>query len=107
MRRHWCGERPAPAAALRNAAPGRHGAPPPVTTNRREELADGEAVRAACPHEKRGPGREIAVLERCEARLSQERQRTEGPMRQAALRPPRFLRGLTNASDAQRARARG
>ena len=72
MRRHWCGERPAPAAALRNAAPGRHGAPPPVTTNRREELADGEAMRAACPHEKRGPGREIAVLERCEAPASRK-----------------------------------
>src|SRR6185312_13411204 len=44
------------------AAPGRHGTPPPATPSRREELADGEAMRVACPHEKRGPGREIAEL---------------------------------------------
>ena len=36
------------------------------------------------------------------------REATNGrPDAPSALRPPRFLRGLTNASDAQRARARG
>src|SRR5581483_10524447 len=33
------------------------------------------------PHEKRGPGREIAVLERCEAPASRKGGKTEGPMR--------------------------
>src|SRR5581483_5359431 len=43
------------------------------------------------PHEKRGPCREIAVLERCEAPASRKRGKRKARCAVAALRPPRFL----------------
>ena len=73
-------------ARLAAALPGRHGVPPPVTTNRCEELAD-EEVSAS---RKRGPCRETAELERRKAFAAERR--LEDPLRQAALRPPRILR---------------
>ncbi len=42
------------------------------------------------PHEKRGPCREIAAPERCEAPASRKGGTYGRPVRRAALRPPRF-----------------
>jgi len=58
------------------AAPGRHGTPPPATTSRREELADGEALasRKARP----GPRNRRTCL----------RERRRLVRRSAARRPP-------------------
>jgi len=71
------GEVRRPRARFAAARSGRLGAPPPVITNRREELADGEAL---WPHEKRGPGRETAALERCEAPASRRREANGRPI---------------------------
>ena len=80
-------------ARLAAACPGRHGAPPPATTSRREELADGE-IALARPHEKRGPGREIATMERRKASAGAFLRRGRMMLRRAALHPPRpFGRG--------------
>jgi hypothetical protein len=87
MRRHLCGERfGACCSGSSTGTPGRPGAPPPVTTNRREELADGEAKasRKARP----GPRNRRAGALRS-ARLSR-REANGRPMRRAALRPPRI-----------------
>src|SRR5581483_1883109 len=49
------------------------------------------------PHEKRGPCREIAALECCEAPASRKRGKRKARCAVAALRPPRFFpmkRGL-------------
>ncbi len=78
-----------PAAAL----PGRHGAPPPVTTSRREELADGEAFasRKARPMPR---NRRAGAPQGAPPAKGGNYGR---PVRQAALRPPRFFetkRGL-------------
>jgi len=72
-------------ARLVTLSPGRHGAPPPVTTNRREELADGEAYASR----KARPGpRNRRTGAPWGARLSSER------LRKARLRPA-ALRSLT------------
>src|SRR5579885_1470862 len=64
------------------------------------------------PHEKRGPCREIAALERCEAPASRKGGKRKARCAVAALRPPRFFpmkRGLRwkNARAREKTRARG
>jgi hypothetical protein len=91
-----------PRARLAAAHSGRHGAPPPVTTNRREELADGaEAVRVARASRKARPRveksqrtclRERRRLVRWSAARRPPPAREDRKTRCAepALRPPRF-----------------
>ena len=98
---------------------GRHGAPPPVTRNRREELADGEAMHDCMASRKARPGprnRRMSLFARTRAgrfagappgvRLPQGRTR-KARCAEAALRPPSyFSRGLSNIRTRER-RGRG
>jgi len=81
-----------PRARLAAAPPGRYGNPPPVTMNRREELADGaEAVRVARASRKARPRTEKSpswsAARRCRRKADWKARCAE-----PALRPPRFER---------------
>jgi hypothetical protein len=101
MRRHLCGERF--GARGRGSLPRfRDGTGPRLRSLRAG--ARSSLTERFMPHEKRGPCREIAALERRKAFAAARR--PEGSWRQAALRSPRFLRPtravMMHSSDAQR-----
>ena len=87
-------------AGFAASSPGRFGIPPPATTSRCEELADGETCTHLCqPHEKRDPDRKIAVnlLARTAQACSPERRKASASRKggherpvcaEPALRPP-------------------
>jgi len=101
-----------PRARLAAAPPGRYGNPPPVTMNRREELADGaEAVRVARASRKARPRTEKSPNWSAAKRASPRGEaKTEYGCAKRRSGPLAFLkRGLRwkNAPDAQKkARAR-
>src|SRR5689334_22269819 len=77
---------------LRKPGPGRHGAPPPATRSRREELADGETLRRltkSAARTEKSP--RWSAAKRPPPRNGRQNGR---PMRRAALRPPRIAFGV-------------
>ena len=89
-------------ARLAAALPGRHGVPPPVTTNRCEELAD-EEVSAS---RKRGPCRETAELERRKAFAAERRLEDRCARRRSGPLVSETRAVMREYPDAQIARAR-
>ena len=80
------------------AAPGRHGTPPPATTSRREELADGCRGCARCTGLTKSAARTEKSPNWSAVRCPPpgNGRQTEDRLRQAALRSPRFAkRGKT------------
>jgi hypothetical protein len=73
MRRHFAGKGSAPAAAFAT----RHRDGPGPRLRLLRTGARSSLTERLTPHEKRGPGREIAAPERCEARLSRREAKTE------------------------------